>query len=158
MAFDEDCKWNISTLAQVSGLHRDTIRKRLASAGVNPAGKKGNAPVYQSSDALAAIFSEQVITADSLDPDKLDPKGRLDWFKSEREKIALGRDTRELVPSHEVRDDLAEVMKVVAAFFESLPDKMERKRGFTPAQLEQLEAACDEFRETLYADIMEVPD
>ncbi|MGL5285666.1 MAG: DUF1441 family protein [Aeromonas sp.] len=158
MTADDDYRCNVSTIAKMTGLHRDTIRKRLNEAGVKPCGKVSNAPVYHLPDAMQAIFAQQVVSADRMDPDKLDPKGRLDWFKSEREKIALGREVKELIPSDEVRDDLARVLKTVAGFFESLPDKMERSRCFTPIQLEALEAACDDFREALYEEITEVAD
>ncbi|MGL4755200.1 MAG: DUF1441 family protein [Aeromonadaceae bacterium] len=159
MAFDEDCKWNISALATAAGLHRDTVRKRLAEAGVNPVGKKKNAPVYDAAEAMQAIFAQQTVAVgDQLDPNKLDPKGRLDWFKSETERVKFQREVKELIPTDEVRDGLAEVLKRVASFFDSLPDKMERKRLFSREQLEELESACDGFRVQLYNELREIED
>lgn len=159
MAFDEDCRWNISALASASGLHRDTVRKRLGEAGINPVGKKKNAPVYDTAEAMQAIFAQQTVAVgDQLDPNKLDPKGRLDWFKSETERVKFQREVKELIPNGEARDGLAEVLKRVGSFFDSLPDKMERKRLFTREQLEDLENTCDIFRNQLYQELQEIED
>lgn len=158
MLFDDDCKWNISTLATVAGLHRDTVRKRINEAGLKQAGKKGNSPTYHASEAMQAIFANQVVATEGNDPTRLPPKDRLHHWQAESERVKFAQTIKELVPAPEVRDDLAEVLKTVAGFFESLPDKLERKRLFSPVQLETIETLCDEFREVLYEEILEVKD
>lgn len=156
MAVKDDYKFNLSTLALMFGVHRDTLRKRLQEASVSPVGKRGNAPIYDAADAAQACFAQQTINADSLDPDKLDPKSRKEWYQSENERLKFQESVGDLIPCGEVRDEYAEMVKRVAAFFDSLPDKMERKRLFTPAQLEALESTCDEMRNFLHRELVEM--
>lgn len=159
VVMSEDYRWNISQIAEAAGLHRDTIRKRLAEAGLKAVGKKGNAPVYHLHEAMQAVFAQQTVSvSEQHDPNKLVPKDRLDWFKSETERVKFQREVKELIPTDEVRDGLAEVLKRVASFFDSLPDKMERKRLFSREQLEELESACDAFRVQLYNELREIED
>ncbi|MGL5589093.1 MAG: DUF1441 family protein [Aeromonas veronii] len=155
---DDEYKENVSTIAKMAGLHRDTVRKRLNEAGINPCGKRGNAPIYRLAEAMQCLFASTVISADALDPNKLDPKGRLDWYRSESERVKFAQTVRELIPSAESRDEQSKTLKVVAAFFDSMPDKLERKRIFTPDQLEAVEKLCDEMRAQLYAELMEISD
>lgn len=155
---DESYKWNISRLADAFGLHRDTVRKRLNDAGVQPCGKKANSPLYHLPAAAEAIFAQQVIAGDQTNPDKLDPKGRKDWYQSENERLKFQQLTKELIPTDEHRDNLASVLKLVCSFFDSLPDKMERERLFTPEQLEKLEKVSDDMRLRLYEELREVKD
>lgn len=155
---DDEFKWNISKLADAFQLHRDTCRKRLNDAGVKPAGKKGNAPVYRLAEAAEAIFAGTVVQGDQADPTKLDPKSRKEWFQSENERLKFQENIRELIPSTEHRDNMAVTLKAVASFFDSLPDRMERARIFTPEQLEALERECDKMRAQLYNELLEVQD
>ncbi|MGL4516774.1 MAG: DUF1441 family protein [Shewanella sp.] len=148
--------WNITRLAAAFSMHRDTVRKKLAEASVVPCGRNGNAPLYAIHEAAAACFSNQIVSGDGSDPDKLDPKSRKDWFQSENERLKYQRETKELVPSTEVRDELAIVLKRVTSFFDSLPDRMERSRQFTAEQLEALEKVSDQLRVDLYNDLKDM--
>lgn len=155
---DEPYRWNISQLAKAFSLHRDTIRGRLNDAGVKPVGKKANAPLYLLAEAAEAIFAGSVVAGDSADPTKLDPKSRKEWYQSENERLKFQTSIKELIPSGEHRDNVALTIKVLASFFDSLPDKMERTRLFTPEQLEALEGVCDQQRNQLYAELEEVQE
>lgn len=149
--------WNLTRLAEGLGFHRDTIRTRLNSAGVKPVDRKGNAPLFRLQEVAEVMFASSVVNgAGDWDPEKLPPKERLDYYKGSREKTALEVTNRQLIPDHEYRDDLAKTLKAVAGFFDSLPDKMERTRLFTPEQLEQIEKVSDEFRLQLHANLAEV--
>jgi hypothetical protein len=54
-------KLPISKLSELTGIHRDTISKRLADVPFD-AGKKG-AKLYSSEDALAAIYKTDSLEA-----------------------------------------------------------------------------------------------
>ncbi|BBT82720.1 DUF1441 family protein [Salmonella enterica] len=151
--------WNITRIAEAFGMSRDTVRKRLREAGVQPKGTRGNAPVYLLADVGPALFQgggEQ--TAASHQPDKMPPKDRKEWYQSENERLKFQREIGDLIPVGEYRDDLSRVLKKVVSFFESLPDRMERRRTFSAPQLEELERAADEFRNQLYSELLEVDD
>lgn len=154
----EPYRWNISTLAKAFSLHRDTVRARLNDAGVKPVGKKANAPLYLLAEAAEAIFAGSTVSNDAADPAKLDPKSRKEWFQSENERLRFQTAVKQLIPEGEHRDNTAKTIKGIASFFDSLPDKMERTRLFTPEQLEALEAVCDQQRTQIYAELLEVQD
>ncbi|MGL4507881.1 MAG: DUF1441 family protein [Aeromonas sobria] len=155
---DEPHKWNVSQLARAFSLHRDTVRSRLNDAGVKPVGKKANAPIYLLAEAAEAIFAGTVVQGDQADPSKLDPKSRKEWFQSENERLKFQTSVKELIPSADHRDNVAVTIKAVCSFFDSLPDKMERSRIFTPEQLEALEEECDKLRQQLHSELNEVQD
>lgn len=156
-SIDDAYSWNLSRIADAFGMHRDTVRKRLRAAVVKPQGKKGGVDVYALADVGPALFiAEKSMFSDGdepLNPDKLEPKDRKDYFQSELERLKLEEKTKELIPDSEYRSDLAKTLKEVVSFFESLPDVMEQRRSFSPEQLEELERACDSFRESLYARV-----
>lgn len=52
---------NISQMAIMFDLSRDTIRKRLRLAGVPPARQDRNAPLYDMAVAGPALFRDQLI-------------------------------------------------------------------------------------------------
>ncbi|MGL4755645.1 MAG: DUF1441 family protein [Aeromonadaceae bacterium] len=152
---DEPYKWNVSQLAKAFSLHRDTVRSRLNDAGVKPCGKKANAPLYLLAQAAEAIFAGSVVAGDAADPSKLDPKSRLDWYKSETERLRFQTSVKELITDSDHRDNIALTIKATASFFDSLPDRLERSRLFTPEQLEAVEVECDKMRNQLYEALME---
>jgi hypothetical protein len=57
-------KLPILKIAELTGVHRDTISKRLADLAFEP-GKKG-AKLYSSEDALAAIYKTDSLEAEDL--------------------------------------------------------------------------------------------
>lgn len=143
--------YNISRLAEAFCLDRKTVRKRLSQAMVRPISKRNGQPVYALADVGPALFGAQARPkTDTKDPDKLEPKERKEWFQSENERLKFQQSVGELIPEPEYRDDLALAFKLVVSFFESLPDKMEQRRVFTPAQLGELENATDAMRAQLY--------
>ncbi|ANZ52197.1 putative terminase small subunit [Aeromonas phage Ahp2] len=152
---DEPYKWTISAMARAFNLHRDTVRSRLNDAGVKPCGKKANAPLYLLAQAAEAIFAGSSVASDASDPSKLDPKSRKEWFQSENERLKYQTTVKDLIPSGEHRNNIAITVKGIASFFDSLPDKMERTRLFTPEQLEALEGVCDQQRNQLQNELME---
>lgn len=148
--------WNLTRISEAFGLSRDTVRKRLREAGVQPADKRGNAPVYRLSDVGPALFANEMTMNSEYTPDKMAPKDRKEWFQSENERVKFQTNVGDLIPVGQHRDDLAFVFKKVGSFFDSLPDKMERQRMFTPEQLVALERAGDDLREMLYQQLIEV--
>ena len=52
-------RWNISTIGAALNLHRDTVRAKLRTAGIEPDGHVGNSPVYKLSRAIPAIYGHE---------------------------------------------------------------------------------------------------
>ncbi|RJS95285.1 hypothetical protein [Salinisphaera sp. Q1T1-3] len=49
-------RWNISTIADALNLSRDTVRRRLREAGIEPDGYVSNSPVYALAKAIPPLF------------------------------------------------------------------------------------------------------
>ncbi|WP_125782864.1 DUF1441 family protein [Pseudoalteromonas rubra] len=157
-SIDDANAWNITRIAEAFGLHRETVRKRLRQHQVGPKGRRSGVDVYSLAEVGPALFAQDVQSKsenDIHDPRTMPPKDRKDYFQSERERLKFEGETGELIPEGEYRNDLAVTLKAVVGFFESMPDKMERLRLFTPTQLDQLESMCDEFRAELHVKVVE---
>uniref|UniRef100_A0AB39C9V0 Terminase small subunit n=1 Tax=Aliivibrio phage vB_Alvi_H905 TaxID=3234039 RepID=A0AB39C9V0_9VIRU len=150
--------WNITRIAEAFGLHRDTVRRRLKENQIKPVRKVKGVDVYALMDVGPALFSAESAnkSEDDYDPNKMAPKDRKDFFQSERERLKFQTEIGELMPDSDYRLDLAETLKAVVAWCESLPDNMERTRLFTPEQLDLLESTSDGLRAQLYVKILEV--
>ncbi|MGL5973794.1 MAG: DUF1441 family protein, partial [Aeromonas sobria] len=105
-----------------------------------------------------AIFAGHTVAGDQADPAKLDPKSRKEWYQSENERLKFQVAIKELITEGDHRGNIAKTVKAMASFFDSLPDRMERARIFTPEQLEALEDECDKLRNQLYEELKEVQD
>ncbi|NYZ70467.1 DUF1441 family protein [Endozoicomonas sp. SM1973] len=146
---------NITEIAEFYGLHRDTVRNRLRREGIEPVTKIKNTPLYDIAEVEPLFYeSETRNLQPGYDPDELPPKDRKDWYQSENERLKFQQACKELIPAKDVRDTNVVMMKTLVAFFESLPDKMERTRLFTPDQLDLLEQQCDQFRAQLHQKLM----
>tara|TARA_R110000764_G_scaffold228889_1_gene319594 strand:- start:384 stop:884 length:501 start_codon:yes stop_codon:yes gene_type:complete len=152
--------WNLTRISEAFGFHRDTVRKRLKEAGVNPESKRGNADLYSLEKVGPALFGTSTSSGVKLEytPEELWPKDRKEWFQSENERLKFQENIGDLIPVNEHREDLLKTIKATVSFFESLSDKMERRRSFTPDQLEELDLATDEFRTILHNQLLEIKD
>lgn len=55
---------NISQMAEMFGLSRDTIRARLRAGKISPTGKERNAPLYDMTKAAPVIFAAKCEVCD----------------------------------------------------------------------------------------------
>lgn len=155
--FEEAYQWNITRLADALGLHRDTVRKRLKEAGVVPAKTQGSTNLYALKDAAPALFSDR-LHGDSVTPDQMEPQDRKAWFQSERERIKLEMELREVVPVDEVYQEMSTLAKAIANSLETLSDMLERDAGLPPEAIERVEKVTDQLREQLYQTIISDPE
>lgn len=146
---EEAYNWNITRLADAFGLHRDTVRKRLKESGVLPAGSRNGANVYALKDAGPALFSE-ARPAEGMDPGRMHPTDRKDWYQSENLRVKLEKEMRLLVPVEEAHREMSRLAKAVASGLDSLPDMLERDAGLPPEAIELVEKTTDALREQMY--------
>lgn len=149
--------WNITRLADAFGLHRDTVRKRLKEAGVVPAGTRNGANVYALKDAGPALFAESRIS-EGMDPAKMHPQDRKDWYTSELSRVKLEKEMRLLVPVEEAHREMSALAKAVASGLDSLADMLERDAGLDPDTIEMVERVTDALREQMYQVIVSDED
>lgn len=142
--------FSLSQLSTAFGPARETVSKRLQIAGVAPRGKRHGHDVYHIGDAAAVILAGNLPTFEGIeDPDKLAPKDRLDWFKSENERRKLERDEGGLVASLEVRTEIAGVVKLVTQMLDTLPDILERDCRLSIDVVGKVEEQIDALRHDL---------
>ena len=88
------------------------------------------------------------------DPDKLDPKSRLDWYRGTRERTRHLQEVGDLIPASEYERALSGALKTVAVTLESLPDVLERDAGIEGAAVERAQAVIDRVREGLHSQLV----
>ena len=147
--------WNTTKIGKAFGLHRDTVRRKLQDAGVEPVAKQANAPLYALEDVGPALFGSIVQSDPDIDPSRMHPKDRKDWYQSENERLKFEKDQRHLVPDDEVAREFAILVKAVANGLDSLPDELERECGLSPEALEMVQSKIDAMRETIYGEAAE---
>lgn len=154
---EEAYNWNITRLADAFGLHRDTVRKRLKESGVVPAGSRGGANVYALKDAGPALFSETRVSED-MDPTRMHPQDRKDWYSSELSRVKLEKEMRLLVPVEDAHREMSRLAKAVASGLDSLADMLERDAGLAPETIEMVERVTDALREQMYQAVVSEDD
>jgi phage terminase Nu1 subunit (DNA packaging protein) len=84
------------------------------------------------------------------DPEKLDPKARLDWYRGTRERTKHMEECAELIPAADLERALSEAFKITASTLESLPDVLERDAGLDGVGVETCVKVIDRVREDLH--------
>lgn len=142
------------TITQFAGEYsstRETISKRLADAGLQPSGRRGNADVYRLKELVKAVYTD---VGGAVDPEKLDPFQRKSHYQAEKEKIDLDTMRGALVPADEVAAEAAHACKVMAQWIDTLPDILERDCGLPRHALAKLEQRMDVARSDLRRQIV----
>lgn len=149
--------WSIAKIAEAFGMDRKAVKRRLLDANIPVAATTRGNPVYALRDVGPALFGTD-ISADPEDihnPARMDPKDRKDWFQSENERVKLETSLRQLVPASDVHREMALTVKIITQVLDTWPDKLERDRGWKPAQIAEAQAAIDDIREALSAELRE---
>ena len=148
--FDDRFYWSLSQLQKAFGSARETIGKRLHAAGVVPKKKRKGHDVFHIAEAAEAILSGQLPSFEEIkNPDVLQPKDRLDWYKGENEKSKYLREAGALIPVNEVAQEIAEVVKTCVRTIETLPDILEMKCSLDFDVINLIETECDNARAQL---------
>ncbi|HDR0641583.1 DUF1441 family protein [Pasteurella multocida] len=139
-----DLKLNINQIAEVTGLHRQTVSQRVA--GLTPAlGSNSKLKLYKLSDLLKMGLHEKM----SADVDSLSPVERRAFWQAENERLKYERDTGELIPSFEVAQEMGFLAKAVIQQLETLPDILERDCGLQPSALVRVQQIIDDIRDQM---------
>ncbi|HCU6638276.1 TPA: DUF1441 family protein [Escherichia coli] len=113
---------NISQLAALSGVHRQTAAARLQNLPV-AGGHESNLKLYRVVDIVSAFLALPPPVAEG----EMDAHERKAWYQSERERLKFEQETAQLIPASDVRREFAIWAKAVVQVLETLPDM----RGWT---------------------------
>ena len=136
-------------LARIFDFSRTTVTSKLK--GVRPCGEdpRGN-PTYTATVAAIALgVGSNPDPADwqddegEIDPDKLPPDMEKDYWDAKNKRQKFEREEGDLWGSIEVLEVIGGILKPLSFAIRSMSDSMERRGGFTPAQIEALQQECD---------------
>lgn len=127
---------------------RETVAKRIENCSVLPSEQVNGKPVYRLAQAAKAILgvTRPSGQGDGADPASLPPQDRLAWMRSERERLAVEKEKKQLVEVADHESELAAVIKRTVQTLLTLPDRLERECGLAPEVVERIVAACEAAR------------
>ncbi|EAB9079134.1 DUF1441 family protein [Salmonella enterica subsp. enterica] len=145
----KNLKCNISQLSAITGLHRQTVVSRLSGVPLAP-GSNEKKKLYLLTDVIRVLMETPASpAADHQDPNKMTPKERKDWFDSEKGRIWLEKEMKQVIPLTEVRQQMSAVVKAITQVLEVWPDRLERDKGWDAEKLNEAQEVVDEVRELL---------
>lgn len=154
--------WRLLSLSKVSqawGISRDTAKRLLDATA--PDGEKSGHSAWTIKTAASVIvphvlgFDATAVDEDgNVDPAKLPPKDRKDWYDSELKRESLRVKQGELIPAEKVEADKAETFKSLATTIQTLDDVLERDLQLSPEQTQKVSAIKRRVLESLQMSIM----
>lgn len=142
---------SIQQAAEEFGHDRKTVAKRIRELQIQPDGKRQGYDVFRLKDLLAI---ERATEAGKIDPDKLGPFERNAFYKSETERIELGKQVGSLLEREDVEQEWSRVLRITAQDLEILVDEIERDVGAPGPVIEAIEHKLDAMRERMYQRIV----
>ncbi|HAN8942156.1 TPA: DUF1441 family protein [Escherichia coli] len=141
---------NISQLAALSGVHRQTAAARLQNLPV-AGGHESNLKLYRVVDIVSAFLALPPPVAEG----EMDVHERKAWYQSERERLKFEQETAQLIPASDVRREFAIWAKAVVQVLETLPDILERDCGLQPAAVSRVQSIIDDLRDQIALRVTE---
>lgn len=138
---------NITQLAAMTELHRQTVASRLSNVPLAP-GSNPKLKQYSVLDILTTLLT-RAPDASEMEVDKLLPADRKAWFQSERERLKFEQETAQLIPASDVRREFSLLTKAVVQVLETLPDILERDCGLQPAAVSRVQEIIDDLRDQM---------
>lgn len=146
-----DLKLNINQIAELIGMHRQTVSQRIS--GLHPAiGSNSKLKLYLVSDLIRQGLQEKM----TADVDGMSPVDRRAWFQSENERLKFEMQMGELIPAFEVAQEISSLAKAVVQILDTLPDILERDTGLQPIALVRVQQVIDDIRDQMALKI--IPD
>jgi phage terminase Nu1 subunit (DNA packaging protein) len=140
---------NVSQLAALSGVHRQTVSSRLKS--VRPTGgNDSNLKLYGLTDILSELMKMPAPVAEG----DMDPQDRKAWYQSERERLKFEQEVGELIPASDVAREFADLAKAMVQVLETLPDILERDCALAPAAITRVQEIIDDLRDDIARRVM----
>ena len=145
-----ELKLNINQIAEITGLHRQTVSQRVA--GLTPSiGSNSKLKLFSLRDLILTGLTEKM----SADVDSLSPVDRRAFWQAENERLKYEEKTGELIPASEVALEMGAMAKAVVQTLETLPDILERDCGLQPKDLIRVQQIIDDVRDQMALHIQQ---
>lgn len=145
-----ELKLNINQIAEISGLHRQTVSQRVA--GLTPAiGSNSKLKLFSLRDLILIGLTEKM----TADVDSLSPADKRAFWQAENERLKYEEKTGELIPASEVAFEMGAMAKAVVQTLETLPDILERDCGLRPKDLMRVQQIIDDVRDQMSLHIQQ---
>jgi len=143
--------WVATKYSDVLKIDPRIVKQALETA---PYQMRGARQVWHVRDGMPAIFQRvNGTSAAKRNPNDMEPKDALDYYRAQREKIKLAEDIRKMIPAADIERVISEAFKVLAQSLDALPDALERDCGLPASAVTAAQHAVDAMRETLYANL-----
>ncbi len=116
--------FSISEISREMKMARETVSRKLAESGAEPAGQRGGYPVYD----LPAIICAFSARAGNRDPDKMSPFELRAYYAAERDRLKLGVEAGNLMRREDVADVLGRLAGPMVRELDTVADRLERDR------------------------------
>ncbi|MDH3001494.1 terminase [Chelonobacter oris] len=145
-----EMKLNINQIADLVGMHRQTVSQRVA--GLTPAlGSNRKMKLYPLADLIRmGLFEKR-----SADVDSLPPADKRAFWQAENERIKYEEKIGELIPAHDVSTAMSILAKAVIQPLETMPDILESKFGLSPKAVQLVQNTIDDIRDQMAEHIIE---
>lgn len=130
---------NISQLAALSGVHRQTAAARLQNLPV-AGGHESNLKLYRVVDIVSAFLALPPPVAEG----EMDAHERKAWYQSERERLKFEQETAQLIPADDVRKEMAIWGGIVSEELAKLPNILARDAGLKPMAVNRVQSIIDD--------------
>lgn len=145
-----DLKLNINQIAEITGMHRQTVSQRVAALTPS-AGSNSKLKLYPLADLIRLGLQEKM----TANVDAMSPNDRRAFWQAENERLKYERETGELIPAYEVAQEMSILAKAVIQQLETLPDILERDAGLSPSALIRVQQVIDDIRDQMAFHIQE---
>lgn len=142
-------KLNISQLAALSGVHRQTVAARLKNVPTS-GGHDSNLKLF----SLTSILSELMKMPAPIAEGEMEPQDRKAWYQSERERLKFEQEVGELIPASDVAREFANMAKAMVQVLETLPDILERDCALAPDAVRRVQSIIDDLRDEIARRVM----
>ncbi|MCS2154719.1 DUF1441 family protein [Scandinavium goeteborgense] len=140
----KELKLNVSQLAALSDVHRQTVAARLKNV-IPSGGNDSNLKLYSLTSVLAELMKMPAPIAEG----EMEPQDRKAWYQSERERLKFEQEVGELIPASDVAREYASMAKAMVQVLETLPDILERDCALSPDTVSRVQSIIDDLRDEI---------
>jgi len=144
-------KLNISQLAAITDIHRQTVSARLQNVPLAP-DSNSKKKLYLITDILRELMQPTV--SPLMDDGKMLPADDKAYWQARNEQLKYEVSTGQLIPAEDVAREFSLLVKSVVMVLETLPDILERDCALTPAAVTRVQEVIDDLREQMSQQVV----